>query len=121
MLDGDILIYDDDHYMMAGALAERYLLAGHRVKYLTPATSISSWTAMTDEQEFIQSRLLSMGIETVFAQKINRIENRRFAYRLHLYRQFIDEHGFDNLILVTGRLPNDGLFNELSISGATNR
>ena len=36
-LNGDILIYDDDHYMMAGALAERFLLAGHRFLYPLPA------------------------------------------------------------------------------------
>jgi dimethylamine/trimethylamine dehydrogenase len=115
VLDGDILIYDDEHYMMAGALAERFLLAGHRVKYLTPATTISSWTAMTNEQEFIQSRLLSMGIETGFAQKIDSIENRLLHSRC-IYTGNPFEHGFENLILVTGRLPNDGLFNELSIS-----
>jgi len=115
ILDGDILIYDDEHYMMAGALAERYLLAGHRVKYLTPATTISCWTAMTDEQEFIQSRLLSMGIETGFAQQIDRIENR-LLHSSCIYTGKSFEHGFENLILVTGRLPNDGLFSELSIS-----
>ena len=36
-IEGEILLYDDEHYMMAGALAEKFLLAGHRVKYLTPA------------------------------------------------------------------------------------
>jgi len=111
-IDGDILIYDDDQYMMAGALAEKFLLAGHHVKYLTPATTISSWTAMTDEQEFIQARLLSLGIETVFTQKINRIENGV----LHTDCSYSDdrfEHAFDNLLLVTGRIPDDALFNKL--------
>ena len=113
-LEGDILIYDDEHYMMAGALAERFLLAGHRVRYLSPATTISSWTAMTDEQEFIQSKLLSMGIETGFTQKIDRVENGALHSRC-IYTGNSYEHGFENLILVTGRLPNDKLFGELSL------
>jgi dimethylamine/trimethylamine dehydrogenase len=113
-LNGDILIYDDDHYMMAGALAERFLTAGHRVKYLTPVTTISSWTAMTNEQEFIQAKLLSMGIETAFTQKINRIENG-VLHTGCIYSGKHFEHAFDNLVLVTGRTPNDDLCNELKI------
>ena len=113
-LDGDILIYDDDHYMMAGALAEQFLLAGHRVKYLTPATTVSSWTAMTDEQEFIQAKLLSLGIETGFTQKIQLIEDG-ILHTDCIYRGNDYQHTFDNLVLVTGRTPNDDLFNELKI------
>jgi dimethylamine/trimethylamine dehydrogenase len=113
-INGNILIYDDDHYMMAGALAERFLTVGHRVKYLTPATTISSWSAMTDEQEFIQAKLLSMGIETGFTQKITRIENG-VLHTGCVYSGSGFEHSFDNLVLVTGRTPNDDLFNELKI------
>jgi dimethylamine/trimethylamine dehydrogenase len=113
-INGDILLYDDDHYMMAGALAERFLTAGHRVKYLTPATTISSWSAMTDEQEFIQEKLLSMGIETGFTQKITRIENG-VLHTSCIYSGSGFEHAFDNLVLVTGRIPNDDLFYELKI------
>jgi len=113
-LNGDILIYDDDHYIMAGALAERFLTAGHRVKYLTPVTTVSSWTAMTNEQEFIQAKLLSMGIETGFTQKIIRIEDG-VLHTGCIYSDNRLEHAFDNLVLVTGRTPNNDLFNELKI------
>jgi dimethylamine/trimethylamine dehydrogenase len=113
-LNGDILIYDDGHYMMAGALAEKFMLAGHQVTYLTPATTISSWTAMTDEQEFIQSKLLSMGITTGFTQKIEQI-NKYILYTNCIYTGGSFEHSFDNLILVTGRESNADLFNQLSI------
>ena len=90
-LNGDILIYDDEHYMMAGALAEKFMLAGHRVTYLTPATTISSWTAMTDEQEFIQAKLLSMGITTGLAQKIEQI-NKNTLYTNCIYTDESFEH-----------------------------
>jgi dimethylamine/trimethylamine dehydrogenase len=110
----EVLIYDDEHYMMAGALAEKFLLTGCRVKYLTPATTISSWTAMTDEQEFIQTRLLSLGVEVVFAQKINRVTQGILTTSC-IYSGQISEHETDNLLLVTGRKPNDELYRELSI------
>ena len=69
---------------------------------------------MTNEQEFIKSKLLSMGIETGFTQTISRIEDGV----LHTDCTFSDnrfEHAFDNLVLVTGRTPNDELFNQLKI------
>ena len=114
-IEGDILLYDDEHYMMAGALAEKFLLAGHRVKYLTPAATISSWTAMTDEQEFIQARLLSMGIEVGFTQKIERVAEGILNTSC-IYSGNSFTHDFSNLILVTGRKPDDELFNELAIT-----
>ncbi|MGB5328224.1 MAG: FAD-dependent oxidoreductase [Gammaproteobacteria bacterium] len=114
-IEGEILLYDDEHYMMAGALAEKFLLAGHRVKYLTPAATISSWTAMTDEQEFIQARLISMGIEVGFTQKIERIADGILNTSC-IYSGKSFTHEFSNLILVTGRKPDAELFNELAIS-----
>jgi dimethylamine/trimethylamine dehydrogenase len=116
-IEGEILLYDDEHYMMAGALAEKFLLAGHRVKYLTPAATISSWTAMTDEQEFIQARLLSMGIEVGFTQKIERIADGILNTSC-IYSGKSFTHDFSSLILVTGRKPDDELFNELTIASA---
>ncbi|MCH8106195.1 MAG: FAD-dependent oxidoreductase [Proteobacteria bacterium] len=111
-LSGDVLIYDDEHYMMAGALAEKLLLAGHSVTYLSPAMMISSWTTMTDEQEFIQSRLISLGINTVFTQKISRIEAAKLITRC-IYSEESFEHPFTNLIMITGRLPKADLYYQL--------
>jgi len=114
VISDEVLIYDDEHYMMAGALAEKFLLAGCRVKYLTPATTISSWTAMTDEQEFIQARLLSIGVEAVFSQKITSVAQGILTTSC-IYSGQTSEHETDNLLLVTGRKPNDELYRALSI------
>ncbi|MGD8838459.1 MAG: NAD(P)-binding protein [Gammaproteobacteria bacterium] len=115
---GDVLIYDDDHYFMAGALAEQLLQAGHRVRYLTPAATISSWSAMTDEQDFIVRRLLSLGIETVFTRVAEAIEPGRMITR-GIYDDETGVHEFDSLLLVTSRAPGDGLFHRLESGTAT--
>ncbi len=116
-LQGNVLIYDDEHYFMAGALAERCLLAGHAVTYLSPATMISSWTVMTDEQGFIQTRLMSLGINTVFAQKACRIdESTLHTACMHTGQRAT--HAFDNIIMVTCRQPNAGLYDALSDQNA---
>ena len=66
-LAGPIVIYDDDHYAWASALAEKLKKAGHDVTYVTPASVVSSWTAMTDEQGFIQARLMALGVELLLS------------------------------------------------------
>ncbi len=109
----DILVYDDEHYMMAGALAEKFLTAGCKVRYLTPATTISSWSAMTDEQAFIQNRLLSLGIKADFAQKITGV-SAGILHTACVYSGEPGEHPFSSLLLVTGRASNDALFHQLS-------
>jgi dimethylamine/trimethylamine dehydrogenase len=113
-IEGDILIYDDEHYFMAGALAEKLLLQGHRVTYVTPSTMISSWTAMTNEQEFIQERLQSMGIKTVFGQKICTIDSNLLT-TCCTYTGDPVGHEFSNLLLVTGREPDNSVFKNMKV------
>ena len=117
--DGDWLIYDDDHYFTAGAIAEQLLAAGKRVRYLTPESSLSSWTAMTDEQGFIAERLIQMGIQTEFSQRLRGVaENCLTAEHLISGDRF--EHRFDNLLLVTSRTAEADLFHQLE-SGTSTR
>jgi dimethylamine/trimethylamine dehydrogenase len=113
-LDGHVLIYDDEHYMMAGALAEKLLATGLRVTYLTPQAMISSWTVMTDEQEFIQAKLLNMGIEVVFSQLLDRVDGQGFHSQC-IYTGTPFRHSYDHLLLVTGRQPEQTLFDQLGI------
>ena len=116
-ISGDVLIYDDDHYFMAGALAERFLNAGHKVSYVTTESVISSWTAMTDEQGFIQARLLSLGIDAHFMQAVQTIGNGHLTTRCtYSDRQFT--HEFDSVILTTSRVSNTSLFDAVNNGNA---
>ena len=117
-ISGDVLIYDDDHYFMAGAIAERLLAAGHRIRYVTPAACISSWTAMTDEQDFIQRLLLGLGIETAFNRVAASIGDHRLATSCIYGGESIDFE-FENLLLVTSRQPDDALFHRLDAESVT--
>jgi dimethylamine/trimethylamine dehydrogenase len=46
-LQSPVLVYDDDHYTMGGALAERLRRQGHEVHLVTPAVKVSEFTDMT--------------------------------------------------------------------------
>ena len=117
-IQGDILIYDDDHYYMAGALAEVYLNKGHSVTYISPASVISSWTEMTNEQAFIQKKLLSMGLKTIFGQILTKVDKGNLT-SLCPYSSQITDHPFDNLFLVTSRQSKDSLFHQINQSNVT--
>jgi dimethylamine/trimethylamine dehydrogenase len=112
-LEGPIVIYDDDHYAVASALAEKLKKAGHEVTYVTPAPVVSSWTAMTDEQGFIQARLMALGVELLLSHGLvsaTRSE-ARFACAYSGQERTLP---LGRLILVTGKLPDDALYHALA-------
>ncbi len=73
---------------------------------------------MTDEQAFIQRRLLELGVEASFGLRLRRVDRDRFVGEcIYTGREQIEE--FSALLLVTGRAPADSLFTELE--GAATR
>jgi len=105
---GPVLIWDDDHYYMAGVLAEALADTGHQVTLATPAAEVSTWSRNTMEQPRIQARLLEKGV----------------AIRPHLDLVGIDHNevvlacvftgkptriAASSLLPVTSRISNDGL------------
>ena len=108
-----MLIYDDEHYAMGGALAETFRRQGHEVRLATPAAMFSSWTVMTDEQFFIHRRLLELGVEPLLGQRLAGAADD-VAELACTYTGRIRRHDFGTLVLVTGRMAEDGLYRELA-------
>ena len=103
-----VVIHDDEHYFMGGALAEKLARAGHQVTLVTPHAMPSSWTTLTDEQGFVQARLLELGVALRLSQQV--IGQRPGEVRLacvHTGQQTAIAAG--TLVLVTGRLPHDAM------------
>ncbi|MCP5086864.1 MAG: FAD-dependent oxidoreductase, partial [Rhodobacteraceae bacterium] len=61
--DGPVLIYDDDQAYLAGVLAEKLARDGYQTIIATPAAVVSPWMEYTLEQNRIQTRLVSLGID----------------------------------------------------------
>jgi dimethylamine/trimethylamine dehydrogenase len=57
-----VVVYDDDHYVVGGLLAELLARRGHEVVLVTPAPLASYWTQYTLEQERIEFRLRGLGV-----------------------------------------------------------
>ncbi len=107
-----VVLYDDDHYYMGGVLAELLDAEGFEVVVVTPAAGVSAWTINTLEQHRIQRRLLEMGIELVLSSAVTEVGPDGVTLTNAFTRR---EAGIaaDSLVIVTARLPNEGLVSDL--------
>ena len=110
---GPVVIYDDEHYFMGGAWAEKLAGAGHQVTLVTPMATASYWTAYTDEQGFVQARLLEMGVRLVLSHQV--VASVLGGVRVACgYTGREQDLACGTLVLVTGRVPEDALWHELA-------
>jgi dimethylamine/trimethylamine dehydrogenase len=110
-----IVVYDDDHYYMGGVLAQLLARAGKHVTLITPQPLVSAWTENTLEQPRIHAQLSSEGVELRLSESLRAVDPG--AVRVGCV--FTDRETIvaaDAIVLVTGRLPNDGLALELAES-----
>jgi dimethylamine/trimethylamine dehydrogenase len=62
-LSGDVVIYDDDHFYMANALAADLAAKGHRVQIVSPQPTLAPWMGHTLEQPRMIAELLAAGVQ----------------------------------------------------------
>ncbi len=107
-----VVVFDDDHYYMGGALAEFLARAGFSVVIVTPDPEVSSWTHMTLEQHRIQARLLDLGVEVLTGRAVARVQSTGPV--LECVYTATEEHiGCDSMVMVTSRLPVEDLYQDL--------
>jgi dimethylamine/trimethylamine dehydrogenase len=111
-LTGPIVIYDDDHYSMGGALAEQLARDGYAVTLTTPASDVSAFTEQTLERHRIAARLAEVGVRMLTHQVLERIEagSVRLTQR-DTGKPFVLEAS--TTVLVTARLPETALYRAL--------
>src|SRR5260221_9827430 len=114
---GSIVIYDDDQFYMAGALAEKFRAAGHPVIFVTPGLDVSSWTVFTDEQVKVQTRLMKMGVEIMLAHRLQQWRGDS-AELACIYTGATKTVGGDCLLSVRSRQSNDRLYRSLKDDAA---
>jgi dimethylamine/trimethylamine dehydrogenase len=112
---GPVVVYDDDHYYMGGVLAEKLRLEGHEVTLVTPASDISTWTKFTLEQPMIEQRLHEIGVSVLEKHLVASAKEGEIELE-HSHNGARRRMACGTLLLVTMRLPNDGIYLELSES-----
>jgi dimethylamine/trimethylamine dehydrogenase len=115
-LPSPIVIYDDDHYYMGGALAEHLRKQGHEVHLVTPSVKVSEFTDMTMEQHRIQSGLLNIGVHIHTNTALTAATPVAGGLALEMAHTYSDARSVlecASLVVVTMRDPNDALFTAL--------
>jgi len=109
---GNVVVYDTDHYYMAGVLAEKCIDIGNNVTYMSPANRISDWTENTLEQQRIQSQLMNKNIQLALTQSLLEIKEGQLISQCVYTRKKIYTP-CKTLVMVTERHPNDDLYTKI--------
>ena len=104
-----VVIFDDDHYYMGGVLAEKLRAEGLAVTLVTPAVQASSWTLVTLEQFRIQSQLMNAGIDVLTNKNIVAVDKDSVELAC-VYTDARTRLDAASIVMVTARLPEDGLY-----------
>ncbi|MHA1943229.1 MAG: NADH:flavin oxidoreductase, partial [Candidatus Thorarchaeota archaeon] len=111
-LSGRVLVYDDEQYYLASALAQKLRDDGSQVTFVTPAPVVSPWSEYTLEQVKIQQALMSRGVDIACNKVLTAIDGGTATLKC-VYLGTESTVEADALVPVTSRLPNDALYTEL--------
>jgi dimethylamine/trimethylamine dehydrogenase len=109
---GPVIIWDDDHYYMGGVLAELCRYAGLHVTIVTPAATVSAWTANTLEALPIAKRMARLEVEVLNYMSVTGISGDKVQLVSGLTGAK-SERSAGALIAITARLPVDALYEQL--------
>ena len=113
MPSGRVVVFDDDHYYMGGVIAEHLAAHGCEVVFVTPESLASAFTQYTAEQSRIQRRLSETCAAVTLLTTLTRVEPG-IAHTSCVYTQRETQVAADAIVLVTGTVPRDELYRELS-------
>lgn len=112
--DQSVVIYDDDHFYMGSVLAELLVSRGCHVDFVTPAAKVAEWSENTLEQGRIMRRLLELGVR-VHTNKAPEEITRTEVVLGCTYSGARTSLTTEAVLMVTSRLPVDGLYQDLRI------
>jgi len=108
-VNGPVVVYDDDRFYMASALAEKIVQAGRPCVFVTPSAVVAPWTEKTLEQVRIQKRLLELGVQVVTGHEVVDLHTEVLTVAC-VYSGQTQEIPATAIVPVTARLPNDALW-----------
>ena len=108
-LQGQVVIYDDDHFYMGSVMAEVASNMGAEVTIVTPAPDVSHWTHYTLEQRAIQQLLAKLGVAIRVQWEIEEIGDHSVSFDC-CYSERRMLLSCDQIIMVTSRQPDDELY-----------
>ena len=109
---GRVMIFDDDHYYLGGALAEHLAEKGADVVLVTPGAEVSGWTHHTLEYEHIQTRLRKLGVRIICNHGIAAI-GEGYADLACVFTDKTQRIEVSAMVPVTSRISDDTVYRDL--------
>ncbi|MEM7561544.1 MAG: FAD-dependent oxidoreductase [Pseudomonadota bacterium] len=109
---GTVVIYDDDHYYLSGAVALKLAQSGVKVVLVTPDDRFAHWTYPTGEHSMLVAELLSNGVEIRRSLRLQGVVQGEASFAC-VYSGQITRLKADTLIPITNRIPDDRLWLDL--------
>jgi dimethylamine/trimethylamine dehydrogenase len=107
-----VIVFDDDHYYLGGVVAELLAGEGHEVRLVTPAAQVSAWTANTLELVRIRQQVMRAGVTVDTNRTVLQLTSAGVLTSC-VFTGAEEAVGADAVVLVTARLPDDGLCGEI--------
>jgi dimethylamine/trimethylamine dehydrogenase len=114
---GPVLVYDDDPYYMGGAVAEALRKRGQPVTLVTPSGLVSEWTVGSQEQPYIQARLIEAGVGIIVSHRLAAIRDGE-AQLVCAFTERPRVIVASSVVMISIRLPNEALYHALMSDGA---
>ena len=108
-LKGPVVVFDDDHFYMGGAISEKLRRDGCEVTLVTPAAEVSSWTHNTLDQHAVQKQLMELGVRIVTTHNLTVIRSNAVDLSC-VYTGTSKTVDCSAIVLVTMRQPVDDLW-----------
>jgi dimethylamine/trimethylamine dehydrogenase len=110
--DGTTIIYDDDGFYLAGAIADRLVQNGNDVIYVTPHALLSNWSVYSGEQPRVHKHLAESGVNIILNNGLDSFDGQTAVLGC-AFTGAQQTIAAENLVLVTCRTPRDELYYQL--------
>ena len=110
--EGPTIIFDADHYYMSSVIAERLINEGVPVTLVTADDVISAWGTHTAERWRVRTHLMALGVDIVTSHDLKSFDGEVAVLSCE-YSGKEKCLAAKNLVMVSQRLPNDSLYQDL--------
>jgi dimethylamine/trimethylamine dehydrogenase len=107
-----VLVFDTDGYFMAVGMAEKLANEGRQVTYMAPFPTLAPYTQFTLEAPRLNRGLRGLGVKIVTEHVLTAVDPGR-AVSVSAWDSAEHDWEVDSVVVVTQRLSNDSLAEEL--------
>lgn len=109
---GTTVVFDDDGFYLAGAIADKLVKNGNEVIYVTPHALVSNWSDNSGDQPRVHKHLAELGVKIILNHGVDSFDGETAVLGC-AFTEAQQSIAADNLVLVTCRTPRDELYYKL--------